>query len=658
MHKTLASLTAIAVATASLSAQCVAPTGAQNLSTTYFGTTFYAAATPPLYGVSLDPGVAIRCNLAVNANINITAVGSNFLNDGFTYATVPCPNLVGAPNGTCEVWVVPNDTVLNPALFTANAYTHNPSVPPIAPWTHLSTAATHVSNLVFAAPDTPSTATFNPPLALAAGNYAVVFVFVPQGVATLPPGTGIPANAVTDRIHPLFTNLTSQPGPSTYSDGFITISNPGVISPAFANGALSPASTPTPFMPNFNITYTLGAQLAYQTPYGVGCYDRKQSFYESFAATPVVNGGPIDLQNSAISMFNVGNNYIASTGASTFPFNGTVPGSTLYYSGLGPTTPTQVNTGAPGVALFGDWDDSVSVAYPLPFPFSYAGDGGVPATAIRIGSNGAIWLSGTAPTSLTFNGGYAGWLLGPPSIAGAFMDLWPADLSTFQGGTGNIFADSDGASYVTITWSGVREYPNTANNSANNNFQITLQAGGGVELTYGSVRNGNSSLLVGFTPGNGAADPGTGATPRQAPDLSVAIAGPGYVSGDGAAPSVISLANRPNSGAPLIINTNNIDPTAPINITLISASSLPGIDLAGIGMGGCSAWINLPEIASFLSLVGGGSASWPALASIPPSFAGVDLYAQSAQLATGFPVSYNSANILVSSAVCIHFDLF
>ena len=192
MHKTLASLTAIAVATASLSAQCVAPTGAQNLSTTYFGTTFYAAATPPLYGVSLDPGVAIRCNLAVNANINITAVGSNFLNDGGTYATVPCPNLVGAPNGTCEVWVVPNDTVLNPALFTANAYTHNPSVPPIAPWTHLSTAATHVSNLVFAAPDTPSTATFNPPLALAAGNYAVVFVFVPRGVATLPPGTGIP----------------------------------------------------------------------------------------------------------------------------------------------------------------------------------------------------------------------------------------------------------------------------------------------------------------------------------------------------------------------------------------------------------------------------------------------------------------------------------
>ena len=183
MHKTLASLTAIAVATASLSAQCVAPTGAQNLSTTYFGTTFYAAATPPLYGVSLDPGVAIRCNLAVNANINITAVGSNFLNDGGTYATVPCPNLVGAPNGTCEVWVVPNDTVLNPALFTANAYTHNPSVPPIAPWTHLSTAATHVSNLVFAAPDTPSTATFNPPLALAAGNYAVVFVFVPQANA-------------------------------------------------------------------------------------------------------------------------------------------------------------------------------------------------------------------------------------------------------------------------------------------------------------------------------------------------------------------------------------------------------------------------------------------------------------------------------------------
>jgi hypothetical protein len=121
---------------------------------------------------------------------------------------------------------------------------------------------------------------------------------------------------------------------------------------------------------------------------------------------------------------------------------------------------------------------------------------------------------------------------------------------------------------------------------------------------------------------------------------------------------VISLANRPSAGQPLTINTSNIDPSGLINITLISTGSLPGIDLGVIGMPGCGAYITLPEVASSLGIVGGGSASWPALASIPPSFAGVNLYAQSAQLATGFPVSFNSANILVSNAVCIHFDQF
>jgi hypothetical protein len=275
-----------------LSAQCVAPTGTQTLETTFNGTTFYANTTAPLYGVSVDPGVAVRCDMAVTGNINLTTVGTNFLNDGGTYGGVVVPNLVGSPNGTCEVWVVPNDTVLNATLFTNNLYTHNPSVPPIAPWQLLSSQATHISNLVFAAPDTPSTATFNPPLALTPGNYAVVFVFVPKGVATIPAGTGVAANPATDRMHPLFTNMNTQPTPSTFADGFITLSNIGVISPAFANGALSPASA-TPYMPNLSVGYSVGAGAAYQTPYGVGCYDRKQSFYESWTG-----GTTMDIDNA------------------------------------------------------------------------------------------------------------------------------------------------------------------------------------------------------------------------------------------------------------------------------------------------------------------------------------------------------------------------
>ncbi|MEQ1631599.1 MAG: hypothetical protein ABL997_04445 [Planctomycetota bacterium] len=640
MHKTLLSLTAIAVATASLSAQCVAPTGTQNLETTYFGTTFYANLTPPLYGVNIDPGVAIRCDLSVSANINITAVGANFLNDGTAPAGVPVPNLIGAPNGTCEVWVVPSDTVLNPVLFTANPYTHNPSVPPIAPWTHLSNQASHVSNLVYAAPDTPSTATFSPPLTLAPGNYAVVFVFVPTGVATIPPGTGVPANPATDRIHPLFTNMNTQPGPTTYTDGFITISNPGVQSPAFVNGALSPTSV-TPYMPNFNITYSLGANVAYSTQYGVGCYDRKQTFYESWT------NGTMDIDAQAgvngLDFFNIGSNYIVNTNAA--PGLIVAPGSSV--------GAVQINTQAPALTT-GAWDDALATPITMPFAFAYPSNP-VGSTTLQISSNGIVYFETTTAT-FGFYDGYAGFLAGRAAIAAGWSDFEPADLNTFLGGTGNIWYDTDNASYVAVTWQGVQIWNEAANL---NTVQIVLSNGGGVQIRYGAggMNSTNAPILVGFTPGNGSVDPSSGVTPRLAPDFSVAAGGGGYVSGDGAAPAVISLANRPNVGNALTINTNNIDPSGLINITLISGASLPGIDLAAIGMAGCAANINLPEIASNLGIVGGGSDSWFALGSIPGAFAGVNLYAQSAQLTTGVP-SYNPANILVSNAVCIHFDLF
>lgn len=641
MHKTLLSLAAFAAATASMAAQCVPPAGTQTLETAYFGTTFYANTTPPNYGVSMDPGTAIRFDLAVGANINLTQVGANFLNDGGTYATVPCPNLVGAPNGTCEVWVVPNDTVNNATLFTSNPYTHNPSVPPIAPWQLRSNQATHLSNLVFAAPDTPSLATFNPPLALTPGNYAVVLVFVPRGVATLPPGTGTAANPATDRIHPLFTNMNTFPTPTTFTDGFITISNPGVQSPAFVNGVLGPTSA-TPYMPNFQLGYTLGANVAYSTQYGVGCYDRKQAFYESWT------NGTMDIDAQAgvngLDMFNIGNNYIVSL--NNTPGLVVTPGSSI--------GAVQINAQNPLITT-GAWDDALATPITMPFAFPYPSN---PAgsNTLQISSNGIVYFQ-SATNTFGFYDGYAGFLANRPGIAAAWTDFEPADLATFGGGAGDIWYDTDNASYVAVTWNNCRVWNEPTNL---NTVQLVLSVGGGVQIRYGAggINSTNAPVLVGFTPGNGAADPGTGATPRRFPDFSVAAGGGGYVSGDGAAPAVISLANRPATGQPLTINTSNIDPSGLINITLISTGSLPGIDLGVIGMPGCGAYITLPEVASSLGIVGGGSASWPALASIPGSFAGVNLYAQSAQLATGFPVSFNSANILVSNAVCIHFDQF
>lgn len=643
MHKTLLSLATVAAAAAQLSAQCVAPTGQQSIQTTYFGTTFYACTTAPNYCVSLDPGVAIRCDLTVSGNINLTQVGTNFLNDGGTYAGIVVPNLVGAPNGTCEVWIAPNDTVLNATLFTNNPYTHIPSVPPIAPWQLLSNQATHVSNLVYAAPDTPSLATFNPPLALTPGNYAVVFVFVPRGVATIPPGTGTPANPATDRMHPLFTNMNTQPTPTTFADGFISLTNIGVQSPAFANGALSPSSA-TPYMPNLTVNYTVGAGAAYQTAYGSGCYDRKQAFYESWA-----DGASMDIDGQAgingLDMFFIGTNYIVTTNAA--PGLAVNPGSS--------TGAVQINTQTPALTT-GAWDDALAAPITMPFFFPYPTNP-TGSNTLQISSNGIVYFE-TGTATFGFYNGYGGFLANRPGIAAGWSDFEPADLATFGGGAGNIWYDTDGATYAAVTWQNVQIWNQPANL---NTVQVVLQAGGGVQIRYGAGgmnAAAGTPILVGFTPGNGATDPGTGATPRRFPDFSVAASGGGYVSGDGAAPAVISLANRPKVGSALQIDTNNIDASGLINITLVSAASLPGIDLGVVGMPGCGAFINLPELASNFGVVAGGSASWPALASIPAAFAGVDLYAQSVQLCTGVPNSFNPANILASNAVCIHFDNF
>ncbi len=653
MRTHLAVLAIFAAAT-SLAAQCQPNSATQRLGTPFAGTTFEGNGVPPNYGVSIDPGIGIRFDLVADAPVEIESIGINVLGDGGIYGS-PVTSLIGAANGTLEVWIAPNRSVLEPSLFANANYRHLPPTPPPQPWQLLSNVQSHVSTLAFSDPDTPSTATFTPPLSLPAGSYAVVLVAVPKGLASIPAGTGIAPNPATDRIHPLFTNLQQLPGPTSFSDDALTISNPGLANPAFATTAMSPLSTP-PVMPNFQLTYRLGANSAFHASYGAGCYDRKQTFYEGFLASGAAGGSTIDLAPGNLAFHKLGSRYFVEAGTTTFPRNGIVPGSTSHYRLNHPATPTHVNTGNPATTLWGDWDDATSAAYPLPFAFPFPGDGGTPATHLVIGSNGAIWLRNAQPMTSRFLSDYDGWLQGPPSFAVAFCDLYPADRHNLFGGTGDIYADTDGSTYVTISWVGVTEYPTGAATGTGNNFQITLKPNGHVEFTYGRIRHGISDLLVGFTPGNNAGDPGQGATPRRAPDLRTAISTGGFFAGDGAKPATLRLSNRPKVGAPLVFETTGLDASAAINITLVSAARAPGIDLRALGMPGCSANVALPEVASHAQLVTGAAVTWTALAATPLAFAGFDLYAQSVQLCTGQPTSYNAANVLVSNGACMRFD--
>lgn len=630
MQRTLLIAAVAGCVAASLSAQCVAPAGPQKLTTPFASSTHYFGSP------SMDPGPATAFDLTVSSPISIQSVGVNLLNDG----TLALPNLVGAPNGTMEFWVVPGGTVTNPALF--GPYTHVPPVGPPAGWVRMDTNPP--GNLVFAAPDTESLGTFTPPIALGVGTYAVMIVCVPSGPVV-----------ATDRIHPLITATTISPVPLVYDNGFIRLERGQCRTTAFStgsNGFSSPA--PGPWVPCVALNYTLTAPagtIAHQTQYGAGCYDRKRTFYESFAAPlfPAVASPDLASAQNGINMLFLGDRYLVTNNAApglAQPFN----------SSTGAGFPIHVNVNAPGqtsTSATNPWDDAATGVITLPFAFNYPGGPGAGTTSIDISSNGLVYLSGGTARTFGFYDDYVAFCAGIPAIAAAWGDFEPADLNTFTGGTGDIWVDSDGLTYVAITWAGVQEW-NVAGNIST--FQIVLYAGGNVDIRYPACNFSDAPILIGFTPGNGSPDPGTGATPRQAPDISVAAGGPGLLTGDGAHPAAISCQQRPKVGNSLILDVTNADATTAGNITVISGAPIPGLGfpLAGIGMPGCSAHVVLPELLSNFSF-GAGPFSWN-LGVVQPAFAGVSLYAQAVQLTVAAP-PFNALNWLTSNAVCFHMNV-
>jgi hypothetical protein len=661
-RRPLGNLRALVVAslvTSHALAQCVTPPDIPQpptlgVSTLFAGTTFSVCPTPPNYCVSLDPGVAIRCDLSTTRDIQLATVGANFLNDGGTYGGVVVPNLVGAPNGTCEVWIAPNNSVLNPALFANVSYTHNPPSAPPAPWQLVSNQLSHINNLVFAPPDNPSTATFSPPLMLPAGNYAVVFVFVPKGVASIPPGLGTAANAATDRIHPLFTNLNSIPYQTTISDGNVQISNLGVQSSAFSADALEPTGT-TPYLPNLQVTYVdsnvTSWNYGYSTNYGTGCGASSQTFLETWLdgntdidGTTTINGLDFYLVDESLNTGRYGDGYYFVT-LNSAPGLWLAPGSTVGSRRLNSTNP-DVGAG---------WSDGAK-AVGLPFNLSHPNNITPGTRVVWVSANGIVYLEhpslalpGIQPLR-GFSGSASDFFGGPSAIAAAWTDL---DITNGIGGSGDIWYDTDGASFSCFTWvncqaAGEPGYLST--------FQIVLHAGGHVRIRFATdgIRTTTNPVLTGYSAGGGTDVRFRSGSTRQDPDYSTACLPSGYTSPRRTpAPAALSLQGRPVAFQPLTIVSTIDYPASVLNISMLSLASMPGIELSALGMPGCSALIQLPELASFASSNIGGSARWPVTPGIPGTLIGNRFYAQSAQLVLGGH-AVNAASLLVSNALCIN----
>ncbi|MEQ1631446.1 MAG: hypothetical protein ABL997_03670, partial [Planctomycetota bacterium] len=121
-------------------------------------------------------------------------------------------------------------------------------------------------------------------------------------------------------------------------------------------------------------------------------------------------------------------------------------------------------------------------------------------------------------------------------------------------------------------------------------------------------------------------------------------------------PADLWLEARPRVGAPLCFTTTRLPIDAALNLTVVSQGRTAPFDLSAFAMPGCSAHIALPELASHLQVTDGSTARWQALGSIPATFAGLDLHAQSVQFCTGSPLTTTTSHLLVSNGLCLHFD--
>ncbi|GAB4146877.1 MAG: hypothetical protein Fur0037_14960 [Planctomycetota bacterium] len=345
---------------------------------------------------------------------------------------------------------------------------------------------------------------------------------------------------------------------------------------------------------------TLGSTSASAGAYGTGCYQSFASFYETFS-------GAFDLGGSAsapngITALRSGTNYVVNA----------APGAWR----------------APASPDLGLTDDSVSQPLSMPFSFPYAGGS---TNVIRMCSNGYVWLNGTSTTA-DYTPSASELVSQPARLCPYWMDLNPA-----AGGTTHYDVDPSGTA-VYLTWLAVPEY---GSSSSLNDVQCVLRSSGTFEFRWRSVASASHTILVGQSPGGGAALP-------PATDISVAMP---FSFGADATGLGLSAGNRPVLGTTQHLSVDDIPPGSTLAFVFLGFTQhSSGIDLAPIGMPGCRQYCSL-DASSALPVSG---PSVPYSLPIPnqASFAGLHVYAQAATLSAGF----NSLGALSSNGIDLRLE--
>ena len=248
----------------------------------------------------------------------------------------------------------------------------------------------------------------------------------------------------------------------------------------------------------------------------------------------------------------------------------------------------------------------------LPFSFPY--NGGV-ETQIYVSSNGFFTLGATNPGSGCCTGNVTTMLAGSPRLSG-----WWEDLDASAGG--GVFADLDALTgEFVVTWNAVPEYLAPANV---NSFQIALSPSGSMTWRWQTVGGTGGPYLAGYSKGGNSADPGV---------ANLSAVNGATISTTVVRPLTIAAAtgSRPQLGGTFTVNASNIQslPNGVFSILLISTEIPGGLPLDVLGLTGCTAYVQLPEVASFFNLtLGAATTSWSTPLPLDNSLFGLSLMSQ------------------------------
>jgi hypothetical protein len=446
---------------------------------------------------------------------------------------------------------------------------------------------------------------------LTPGNYGLL-------VEVRPPTAGTNAG-------PLHCLLQSPPvGTTTINNQWINLSNQALQNDAFFSGA-GPNN-----QINVRLNFTPAANLGYSAAYGNGCYFSPQMYREQFNAPT-----NIDLQNGSYQHVFLGDHYLVAAPA---------PVTTV-------TAPlsASLSSGAFTNSTTASWDDAL-VAVTLPASwnsntgtFPYAGGS---TTQLYIGSNGQVFLGASTNAYGYYSAIVALRNSTVPVIAIAHGD-WDCSIVPANAG---LFYDVDpSGTKVYITWLNVPEWVPANNAPQNNTFQMVLYPNGNFEFRYGAtVASSAAEFWTGYCHGNGVADPGP-------MDISAALGGGSFQTGNGAIPPVLALTTnqRPQLGTTVTFETSNITAGTLFNVFVMGFAGIPapGINLGFLGMPGCFQLIQ--PVTTLVTPVLSGIASSPLGIPNSASYLGTVVFAQSAPLTAG----YNTAGIVTSNGLCIRVGL-